>query len=229
MNYSDKNILAIDCAGAEMKVGLRFGGDRMVKASVEASRAHSALIMRSIQSIMESAGCSVKDLNAIVVCTGPGSFTGLRIGIACAKGMAVGLGIPVVGVNLFELAAYKLKNESEAVKVLVPFKKGSYFLAEVKRGAADLSNILAIEEKDLERHLNGSVAAVMGRDYKEEFLSNTRLVDRSRTNYDATELIYLGIEKLNRNEVEDLAKLEPLYVQKSQAEIRFEERQSGKN
>jgi hypothetical protein len=39
----------------------------------------------------------------------------------------------------------------------------------------------------------------------------------------------VGIEKLNRNEIEDLAKLEPLYVQKSQAEIRFEERQSGKN
>src|SRR5574341_1324197 len=108
MDYSSKNILAIDCATSEMKLGLKFGGDRLVKSAVAAEQSHSAQIIKGIAALMASAKCKVTELDAIVVATGPGSFTGLRIGLACAKGMAVALNIPVVGVSLFEVAGYKL-------------------------------------------------------------------------------------------------------------------------
>lgn len=223
------NVLGIDCATSEMKLGFQFGQDRLVKSSVAAEQSHSSQIMRGIGSLLESANRQAAEVNAIVVCTGPGSFTGLRIGIACAKGMAVALKIPVVGVNLFEVAAYKLAGEDGVVKVLIPFKKDSYFVAKVEKGRADLLKLAAVEVSDLQKHVNGSLMAVVGGNLQFKLGGESRLLDSSRTNYDATELIYLGIEKLNRSEYADITGLEPLYVQKSQAEIRFEERRSRKN
>lgn len=224
-DFSSKNILAIDCATSDMKLGLQFGGDRLVKSSTEAKQSHSSLIIEKIDSLIESAGCKVIDIDAIVVCTGPGSFTGLRIGIACAKGMAVALDIPVVGVNLFEIAAYKLSDEKSKVKVIVPFKRDEVFTAEVFNGKFEQSTIATIQKSELKNHLDNHAVAVVGTDLTKLGLD---LEEVSDIRYDATELCYLGIEKLNSNELQELDKLEPLYVQKSQAEIRFERNQSQK-
>jgi tRNA threonylcarbamoyladenosine biosynthesis protein TsaB len=230
-----KNILAIDCATDEMKLGLQFGGDRLVKSNTDAKQSHSALIVKKIQSLLASAGCRVADIDAIVVATGPGSFTGLRIGIACAKGMGSALGIPVVGVNQFELAAYKLTNVKSKVKVIVPFKKDEVFTGIVENGKFDASSIATVSKSDLARHTDGIKSAVMGIDESilEQIRQGESAAHRGRessgfesVSCDATELIYLGVEKLNGGAIPDLAKLEPLYVQQSQAEIKFERHQS---
>ena len=63
-------------------------------------------------------------IEGLVVCAGPGSFTGLRIGLAVAKGIATALEIPIAAVSLFEIAAAKLEAGGEIVQVLVPFKRG---------------------------------------------------------------------------------------------------------
>ena len=98
--FRDENILAIDCSGKELNLGLRFGHDRTVKLSIEAGRSHGQLIIEKISELLNSAEIKVKQLRALVVSTGPGSFTGLRIALAAAKGMATALNIPAVGVSL---------------------------------------------------------------------------------------------------------------------------------
>ena len=225
-DYYNKNILAIDCASNQMKLGLQFGGDRLVKSNTEAKQSHSALIIGKILSLLKSAACEVTDIDAIVVATGPGSFTGLRIGIACAKGMAVALNIPVVGVNLFELAAHKLSNANSKVKVVLPFKKDSVFTGIVENGKCDLATIETVAVKDLTQHISGMMTAGVGFDVSKIATDKNKIVGSDKTNYDATEIIYLGVEKLNHGDIPGLAQLEPLYVQKSQAEINFERDQS---
>lgn len=222
--FNSKNILAIDCSSSEMKLGLKFGGDRLVKSVTPAEQAHGALIMKGIAQLLQSANCQVQDINAIVVATGPGSFTGLRIGIAAAKGMASALNIPVVGVNLLELAEYKLAGIDKKVKVVLPFKKGSYFVAALENGKIEESAVAAISSDELLENAKGSLMASMGEvDLFKLFSDRSLLIDSEKTAYDATELIYLGVEKLDRSEIPELAKLEPLYLQKSQAEIKFEQ------
>ena len=230
MDYTDKNILAIDCSSSEMKLGLQFGGDRLVKSSIRAEQTHSAEIIKGISSLLDSANCKKSELDAIVVSTGPGSFTGLRIAIACAKGMAIALGIPVVGVNLFEVAAYKLAGETEKIQVLLPFKKNAFFAAELSRGEIIESEITAVTAEEINDKSNCSPVAIIADAGQSELLEDRdKILESSKTEYDATELIYLGIQKLSRNEIPDLAKLEPMYIQKSQAEIKFEERQNRKS
>jgi len=224
-DFRSQNILAIDCSSSEMKLGLQFGEDRLVKSSTGAEQAHGALILKGITGLLQSANCPVSNLNAIIVTTGPGSFTGLRIALACAKGMAVALKIPVVSVNLFELAAYKLSTINRQIKVLVPFKKDSFFVGTVNNGIFDESSIEAVSAQEVNQQIKGCLIAGINTVALASIITDkSKIIDADKTTYDATELIFLGMEKLNRNEIPDLAKLEPLYVQKSLAEIKFEER-----
>ncbi len=79
----------------------------------------------SVDTFMKQNNVQMSDLSAIGVIVGPGSFTGIRMGIAYAKGLAIGLNIPVVGVNLFELYLY----ENTDAFVAIDSGRGDFFVA----------------------------------------------------------------------------------------------------
>jgi len=79
----------------------------------------------AVSDFMAQNGVKMSDLTAIGVIVGPGSFTGIRMGIAYAKGLAIGLNIPVVGVNLFELYLYENPNAF----VAIDSGRGDFFVA----------------------------------------------------------------------------------------------------
>ena len=227
--FRDENILAIDCSGKELKLGLRFGRDRTVKLSIEAGRSHGQLIIEKISELLNSAEIKVKQLRALVVSTGPGSFTGLRIALAAAKGMATALNIPAVGVSLFEIAAFKLSKTEQAAIVIVPFKRDSVFTGEVKSGSFDNSSIRVVPIKQLKNQLSGLEVVSCGFDKEKIPIEVKEFETAGSVSFDAADLLQIGIEKLKRGEVSDLADMEPLYVQKSQAEINFEQAQRDRN
>lgn len=68
-------------------------------------RGHAEALFPMIESVLARAGMAYGDLTRLAVCTGPGSFTGLRIGVAAARGLALALGIPAIGVSRFEALA----------------------------------------------------------------------------------------------------------------------------
>ena len=88
-------VLALDCSTSTATVA--FGGvDRaVVEVSSAAGAAHSSTLLPSIDMMMSAAGLTPADLAAVVVGAGPGSFTGLRIAAATAKGIVHALGIPL--------------------------------------------------------------------------------------------------------------------------------------
>ena len=228
-DFSNENILAIDCSGKELNLGLRYGDDRMVKLSIEASRSHGQLIIEKISNLLKSAEIKVEQLRALVVSTGPGSFTGLRIALAAAKGMATALNIPAVGVSLFEIAAFKLSNTEQAVTVIVPFKRDYVFAGEVKLGEFNNSSIRVILIKQLKDDLSGLEVVSCGFDEEKIPVEVKTVVSAGSVSFDTADLLQIGFEKLMKSKSSDLAALEPLYVQKSQAEINFEQAQRDRN
>jgi tRNA threonylcarbamoyladenosine biosynthesis protein TsaB len=171
---------------------------------------------------MGSAGLDKRDLTAIVATVGPGSFTGLRIGLAVAKGIAVARDIPIVGVNQFEVAAYRLRHEPEPVLVIVPFKSDAVFAATVRGGTFDPSAIDVVPVAAITEAAQQGRVAVFGLEGKAPDAPRVTALET-----DIADLAFLGRRKLAAGEVADPAGLEPLYVQRSQAEIRFDERQRG--
>ena len=108
-------ILNIETATDMCSVSLAQNGKVLNVREDSTGKSHSSVITLFIRSILEDAGYSLKDLDAVAVGKGPGSFTGLRIGVSTAKGLCMSLGIPLIGVSTLKSMAVgmlgKLKNE----------------------------------------------------------------------------------------------------------------------
>jgi len=85
---------------------------------------HSAIIIKALQNILAMAGLSLEKFNAIAVSIGPGSFTGLRIGLATAKGLVFALSLPIIGVNSLESYAFSRKFLPGILCPMVKARKG---------------------------------------------------------------------------------------------------------
>lgn len=223
-NFSTSNVLAIDTSTSVLRLALAYDADRLVKKEDEVERSHGMVLMKKIADICESSGVPRDRIDAIVVCTGPGSFTGLRIGLAAAKGMATALEIPIAAVSLFEIAAAKLATCGTDVQVIVPFKRDELFVGEARDGVCEVSSVSAVALDSLSQFLGERPTAGIGLDPLQLAPDLTAAPGGSVISYDAADLLTLGLQKLNRGETADVATLEPLYVLKSQAEIKFDER-----
>lgn len=117
-------ILAFDTSTEVCTVCLLgLGGDARVLAarSAVAGRGHTRMLLGFCDEVLGDAGAEPGDLGAIVVGTGPGTFTGVRIGIATARAMALSIGIPVVGVStLAALAAAAVETVDATASAIVP-------------------------------------------------------------------------------------------------------------
>lgn len=113
------NILIINTSGNGIELVLN---DKFVHVDAEKQ---AIGLPTTVMNFMEQNDIKMSDLKAIGVIVGPGSFTGIRMGIAYAKGLAIGLNIPVVGVNLFELYLY----ENPDAFVAIDSGRGDFFVA----------------------------------------------------------------------------------------------------
>jgi tRNA threonylcarbamoyl adenosine modification protein YeaZ len=216
------NILAIETSTTELKLALSFGPDRQVTITEQVDRSHGKVIIRKLTDLFASAGATVRDLNGLVVSSGPGSFTGLRIGLAITKGIAAALKIPVVSVSLYEVAAFLLRNHPEPVFVMIQVRRGEYLVANVHDGAVDLHAVDAVPEHLLKEYLHERPVTGIGLDLN-RLISGANVIV-PRINFDPADLLYIGRHKLENGKFADIGKLEPLYYGKSQAELRFEQR-----
>lgn len=98
-------LLAIDTATRLMSLAIHDGLDLLAEESWYTDNNHTAELAPAIRAMLNRCGLAVEDLTALGVSTGPGSFTGLRIGIAHAKGMATGRKLPLVGVSTLDTLA----------------------------------------------------------------------------------------------------------------------------
>ena len=97
-------VLGFDCAGSGCAAAV-LAGDRVVARRAEKlERGQAARLMPLIAETLKEAGLVPADLDLIAVTTGPGGFTGIRIGLAAARGLALAAGIPAVGVSNFAAA-----------------------------------------------------------------------------------------------------------------------------
>jgi tRNA threonylcarbamoyladenosine biosynthesis protein TsaB len=98
-------LLALDSALARCAAGLVANGILRAARQQEAGRGQAALLPVMVEAVMDEAGIAATDLDLIAVTVGPGSFTGIRAGLALAHGIALAAGVPIVGVTVGEALA----------------------------------------------------------------------------------------------------------------------------
>ena len=92
-------ILQIDTATSVCSVALSRAGETIAVAELDEPNVHASKLTRLIEQVMKDASLQLSDLSAVAVSKGPGSYTGLRIGVSTAKGLCYGLEIPLIGID----------------------------------------------------------------------------------------------------------------------------------
>ena len=98
-------ILSLETATTNCSVALASDGKVVASRSINSGYSHSEKINVFIQEVIAQAGVTLKDLQAVAVSSGPGSYTGLRIGISTAKGLCYALDIPLIAINTLDAMA----------------------------------------------------------------------------------------------------------------------------
>jgi len=127
------NVLAIDSSTDVLAVALRSARGR-AEAAVDAGLRHAEALQSLVDFCMSAVGLVPADLDLVACAKGPGSFTGLRIGMATAKGMALGLGKPWKAVPTLDCLAWGYETFPGAVVPLIDGKKGRVYSAVYLRG-----------------------------------------------------------------------------------------------
>jgi tRNA threonylcarbamoyladenosine biosynthesis protein TsaB len=103
-----KSILAIETSEQLCGVCIYFSYEKFYSTTINLKHSHSEKIFEAIEWLFKNSGIAPSDLDSIAVSEGPGSFTGLRIGMSAAKGIAYGAGLPIIPVPTFEALALQL-------------------------------------------------------------------------------------------------------------------------
>ena len=136
------NILGIDSSGLVASVALQSDDKLVGEYTIHNKKTHSQTLLPMIHDMLEMADVSVKELDAIAIASGPGSFTGLRIGAATAKGLGGALSIPLIAVPTLEGLAYNLAGAEALVCPIMDARRQQAYY-----GIYDVSKEVPVEQK----------------------------------------------------------------------------------
>lgn len=153
-------LLAIDTAGPNCAVALAradgSGADVLYRIEERIGRGHAERLIAMVDAALGSAGLSYPDLDRIAVTTGPGSFTGVRIGVAAARGLALALGVPAIGIGSLAALAFPAIRSRDAGTVIAALdaRRGEiYALARDLATGSLLLDVAAAPPEDLAKEL----------------------------------------------------------------------------
>jgi tRNA threonylcarbamoyladenosine biosynthesis protein TsaB len=131
-------ILALDTSAAHCAAALLCGGQVVADAWEPMDKGQAEQLMPMLEKMLSDQGLAWADLTAIAVGTGPGNFTGVRIAVAAARGLALGLGIPAIGVTRLEALAYGLPRP---VTVVEDARRGEVYVQTFDDGNAEIMQV----------------------------------------------------------------------------------------
>lgn len=122
-------ILAIDTSGHNLSLAIAEKGFCLNSIILKPGLKHGEILQTTISSFMKDSAINFSQLTAIAVTLGPGSFTGLRIGMAAAKAYSYALNVPLTGISTLESGAYGIKGDTNPVIVLFDAKRNEIYWA----------------------------------------------------------------------------------------------------
>ena len=216
-------LLHIDTAVENASICISIDGLLLRIAENKNQKDHAAWIQPAIQLLMKECNHSLNELNAIAVSNGPGSYTGLRVGLATAKGLCYALKIPLITLSTLEVMTVALKN---TIDYRLQAKNFLYCpLIDARR----MEVFTGLYDKDLKTIQEPHARIIDENSFKEElndnrilFFGNGAAKCRTviqhpnaifeTTDNNASHMIQLAEIKMSKNDFADLAYAEPFYI-----------------
>ena len=233
-------LLAFETSAKAGSVALMEEQKLLAQSYQNTGLTHSQTIMSMAESMLKSCGFTPQDVTAVAVAAGPGSFTGVRIGVAAAKGFAWGSQIPCYGVSTVEAMALQLGVYDGIVVSVMDARRNQVYNAvfEARQGSLnrlspdraisleDLGEELAKYEKPI--YLVGDGSILCYNTLKDQ-IPNLILPPEHRMHQSAAGVALLAMEQIRRGDAGNAAALEPNYLRLSQAERERLEKQNKEN
>lgn len=206
------HILHIDTSGSIGLIMISRDGQPLALKYNETERDHAGTINQMVDAVLQESGCALQDLDAIAVCSGPGSYTGLRIGMSTAKGLCYALDIPMLQHNKLELLVSPEVSSSKTRYIsILPARKDEYFVLLNEVGATFAKPVhMTVDE------INDFIKVNKNWPVFGKIESNIILDDESL--YNAIDSVrpelwsILAKNNFEENRFENIATVEPLYV-----------------
>lgn len=203
----------------------------VAEARLSVRAAHSERLMTGVDYVLSRSGLRVEDMDALAVAVGPGSFTGLRIGLAAVKGLAFATGLPVAAVPTLEAFAMCFFMTRHPVCTMLDARKKEVYAACFEYGAGGIIRIVpevAVRAGEMARMLSGRGPVVFAGQGAEIYRSDIEgalgedalFAPRHLMAPSPMAVAEAGLIKAMRGEYSEPSALCPFYIRKSEAEIK---------
>lgn len=221
-------ILAVDTATTSCSVAIVDNTNLLSEFTLDREETHSRHLMKMIRSSLGMSGLRFSDLDGFAVSRGPGSFTGLRIGISTIKGLAVASEKPVVCVSSLETLAHQVHYSHDLICPILDARKGEVYFSryrflngglkkQTKEYVAPLDK--AVDDLNESCLFVGNGAVLYKDMILEKMGEYASFAPMIQNTIRASSLAYLSMEKFQRNDTDPVEKISPHYIRKSDAEL----------
>jgi tRNA threonylcarbamoyladenosine biosynthesis protein TsaB len=220
-------ILGIDTSTKFLSVGIS-DKDRVYEYNLDLGRAHSALLQPTLKRILDALGWRIQDVDYFACGLGPGSFTGIRVGVAAIKGLAFSLQKPVVGISTLDILAKNVIAAQGPVMPAVDAKRGLIYCSiykfknrAIKRTAPYM--LLAREEFIRKTHPNAIIIGDAVGLYRQDISAAVRgavFPDKDCWYPKGHNIISLARERISAGKLNDAFDLGPIYLYPKECQVR---------
>ena len=229
------SILAIDTSTQVSSVAVVSDGKLAAELTMQAKLTHSETLLPHIEEVLGMANQKKEELEGIAVSLGPGSFTGLRIGLATAKAMAYALQLPIVGVPTLRALAWHFPMEGFQLLPMIDAQKGNVYVERYMWEHGKLLKktevqVLPVEEVIRRTEELPGTVVLMGDviskriEGKQTLPMHVMLAPLHLRMPRAANVALCGLELLKEGKTGNVMDMEPVYIRRSEAEVLWEKR-----
>ncbi len=222
-------ILAIGTSSKNCTVALLEDKKIIKEININDGLTHSQNLMPAIDNLFKETSIGLKDIDYYAVSIGPGSFTGIRIGVATVKGICFGHNVPVVGVPSLLALCYSVKENCDYIVSSLDAKNDNIYAGIYRCENGTIPTLIDTYISDTVQTLNNKISELSGTILYVG--DGSKLINKEPIE----ELEYAGaiglaaFDMISKGEVTDGVHVSPLYLKKSQAERELEEKMELKN
>jgi tRNA threonylcarbamoyladenosine biosynthesis protein TsaB len=136
-------ILGIETATPWGTMALCDNDDIIFEVTIKIAKGGGEYLLATLNQLLQKVGKDIKDIELIVVGTGPGSYTGVRVGMATAQGLATSLNVPIKGINTLRIIAENYRNSSKWIAVAIDARREEVYAALYESTAEGLIEVIA--------------------------------------------------------------------------------------
>jgi tRNA threonylcarbamoyladenosine biosynthesis protein TsaB len=224
-------ILGIDTSTKFLSIGV-LDNSSIYEYNLELDRRHSSLLAPSIQRVLDALGWKASCVDYFACGLGPGSFTGVRIGLSAIKGLGFALKKPLIGIPTLDILARNVKlTDNRSYAFVVPVldaKRGLVYCSVYRNKEGSLERVApytlaTLDELYKKIKPNSILLGDALSLYKEQILKNTKrtaLLDKDYWYPCGRHIVILAQERIRENKIDNLFKIKPIYLYPKECQIK---------